>query len=134
MPRDLQQIWTEITDQTLDGMPSLSPQSPRENRGGYIDIDDFEERSAAMDASPAQEVPESNLRLYPKALTLRDLDACCILEDAAFPPEQRCSREKVSWLPQSLVLAFGGTMVGSTEKFMYMIPCATCPVLLGRES
>jgi hypothetical protein len=86
MPRDLHQLWAEATDQTLVDMPSLSEQPGR---------DDFE-RSSAMDAWPVVEKPVSGLKLYPKALTLQDVDACCILEDTAFPPEQRSSREKVS--------------------------------------
>jgi hypothetical protein len=88
MPRDLQQLWAEATEQTLDSMPGLSEQP---NGKG-------EERSAAMDAELSwgqEEQGPIGVRVYPKALTLSDVDACCILEDAAFPVEQRCSREKV---------------------------------------
>jgi hypothetical protein len=91
MPRDLQQLWAEATEQTLDDMPSLSEQPNGHGHQG-------EERSAAMDAELSwgrEEQGPTGVRVYPKALTLSDVDACVVLEDAAFPPEQRCSREKV---------------------------------------
>lgn len=86
MLRDLQQLWAEATEQTLSSIPDLSEQPNNHGR----------DRSAAMDAewSWGREQQGPGVRVYPKALTLSDLDSCCILEDAAFPPEQRCTREK----------------------------------------
>ena len=105
MPRDLHQLWAEATEQTLEDMPSLSEQPSDHLSGG-------EERSSAMDVEPnwrkivggseedlggegGMTAGPEGVKVYPKALTLSDVDACVILEDAAFPPEQRCSREKV---------------------------------------
>ena len=92
MPRDLHELWTQATEQTLEDMPSLSEQPSDHQSGG-------EARASAMDIEPDWEPLEEQgpvgVKVYPKALTLSDVDACVILEDAAFPPEQRCSREKV---------------------------------------
>lgn len=35
---------------------------------------------------------------YTQTLTLRDVDACVVLEDLAFPPNERATRAKVSLL------------------------------------
>jgi hypothetical protein len=40
---------------------------------------------------------------YTQTLTLSDVDSCVILEDLAFPPNERASRAKVSFLFSSFV-------------------------------
>jgi hypothetical protein len=88
----------------MDGMSDLSEQK--------ADSREHIERSAAMDVSPAREEKRGTqeeegpvgVKVYPKALNLRDVDACVVLEEAAFPENQRCSREKVCcYLLQFLV-------------------------------
>ncbi|KIW05828.1 uncharacterized protein PV09_03034 [Verruconis gallopava] len=86
MPRDLQhELDDQATAQTLESMPGLSTQSTSLNMATSESEDLYYD---------TEEQQIEGVRVYPKALTLSDLDACCILEDTAFPPEQRCSREK----------------------------------------
>jgi hypothetical protein len=37
-----------------------------------------------------------DLHPYTQTLTLNDVESCVILEEAAFPPQERATREKVS--------------------------------------
>lgn len=39
---------------------------------------------------------KNDLHPYAQTLSLADLESCVALENAAFPEEERCSREKVS--------------------------------------
>lgn len=91
MPRDLSAL---IKEDTLQGMPQLT-KSPEE----------VDERSPAMDATDEDEMVESfrpmrtsrdELHPYTQTLSISDVDSCTKLEEEAFPPNERCSREKVS--------------------------------------
>lgn len=42
--------------------------------------------------------PKAGLHLYSKILCLADVDSCVVLEEMAFPPRERCTREKVSFI------------------------------------
>jgi len=55
-----------------------------------------------------------NLHPYTRPLTISDLESCIALEDAAFPENERCSREKVS----SECLFFFKLSVTSCHSFM----------------
>jgi hypothetical protein len=43
---------------------------------------------------------------YTQTLTLRDVDSCVVLEDLAFPPNERASRAKVSISSSSHLSSF----------------------------
>lgn len=40
--------------------------------------------------------PSSELHLFTQVLGTPDVDSCVILEEMAFPPQERCTRSKVS--------------------------------------
>jgi len=56
-----------------------------------------EERSAMM-ASPSPSTEtlkhDNSVKPYVQSLTMLDLESCIKLEEATFPPQERCSREK----------------------------------------
>lgn len=99
MPRDPHQLQADATKDTMDEMGDLSAQPGTEKR-------EHIERSAAVDVDVTSAQEERGqgkqedegpvgVKVYPKALNLSDVDACVVLEEAAFPENQRCSREKV---------------------------------------
>jgi hypothetical protein len=94
MPRDLNLVAKE---DSLQGMPQLT-KSP----------DEVEEREPPMDADDEDDMIESfqngisdsnpkrdELHPYTQTLTLSDVDSCTTLEEATFPPHERCTKEKV---------------------------------------
>jgi len=92
MPRDLSAL---IKEDTLQGMPQLT-KSPEA----------VDERSPAMDATDEDEMVESfrpmrtsrdELHPYTQTLSISDVDSCTKLEEEAFPPNERCSREKFQY-------------------------------------
>ena len=93
MPRDL----AALREDTLRGSPQLT-KSPEE----------VEDRSPAMDAGDEDNMFRSiaarhaglnserdKLHPYTQTLSLSDIESCILLEEAAFPPNERCTREKV---------------------------------------
>lgn len=91
MPRDLAAL---IKEDTLQGMPQLT-KSPEA-------VDD---RSPGMDATDEEGMLNSyqpvrtsrdELHPYTQTLSISDVDSCTKLEEEAFPPHERCTREKVS--------------------------------------
>lgn len=93
MPRDLSAM---ANDRTLQDMSSLSKVSDDdysyEQKTSEQDenkmIATLKERSKTLD----------DLHPYTQTLSLSDIESCVILENAAFPPQERASREKVSLL------------------------------------
>ena len=57
--------------------------------------DESEDREVQLSNSMRRGDEKRNLHPYVQLLSLSDLDACLALEDAAFPEQERCSREKV---------------------------------------
>lgn len=101
MPRDLNQLHTEATDQTLDAMPDLSSQSPTDQLHGEVrsapmNVPERGPSEASWGTMDSGTGPEG-VKVYSKQLGLSDLESCCVLEDSSFPPEQRCSREKFEY-------------------------------------
>lgn len=91
MPRDLSSI---ANDRTLQDMSSLSK---------VVDQDySYEERMSERDedkmvAVLSQRVKQlDELFPYTQTLSVSNIESCVVLENAAFPPEERASREKVS--------------------------------------
>jgi hypothetical protein len=67
-------------------------------RGNLIDFagaDGNEEHSDALAKTMEQEEQRSQLHPWIQLLSMHDLESCLKLEEATFPPNQRCSREKV---------------------------------------
>ena len=99
MPRDL----TELVKQ--DAISNMSPldrtqksdsdavQQPSKPQQGYTFAEMAHNTSKRDDLHP-----------YTQTLTLSDVESCVILEEAAFPPQERATREKVSQPFPSLTL------------------------------
>lgn len=94
MPRDL----TELAKH--DAISSMSPldrtSKPDSNSEQQQQPDD-KPRQGTMFAEQAQKNSKrDDLHPYTQTLTLNDVESCVILEEAAFPPQERATREKVS--------------------------------------
>ncbi|KAK0352537.1 hypothetical protein LTR91_020881 [Friedmanniomyces endolithicus] len=106
MPRDL----AALKEDTLQGMPQLT-KTPEE----VVDDGDEDGRppSAPMDAQDEARMFRSLMKRhntagggggmnskrdeihpYTQTLSLSDIESCILLEEATFPPEERCTREK----------------------------------------
>lgn len=89
MPRDL----TELAKN--DAISNMSPL----DRTSKPDTDSQPDkpRQGTMFAEQAQKNSKrDDLHPYTQTLTLNDVESCVILEEAAFPPQERATREKVS--------------------------------------
>ncbi|EMC93190.1 hypothetical protein BAUCODRAFT_42977, partial [Baudoinia panamericana UAMH 10762] len=89
MPRDL---FAAAREDTLQGMPELT-KSPEEVDDQSTNMnEDDEENLIQKLASRNPKLDE--LHPYTQSLSLQDVESCTKLEEEAFPPNERCSREK----------------------------------------
>ena len=93
MPRDLTELVKE------DALSNMSPL----DRSHKPDGDAVQQPSKPKQGSTFAEMAQKNakrddLHPYTQTLTLSDVESCVILEEAAFPPQERATREKVSQL------------------------------------
>ncbi|KAK5119565.1 hypothetical protein LTR85_007393 [Meristemomyces frigidus] len=101
MPRDLHAVAKE---DTLQGLPQLT-KSPEAVENSSANMD--EDRSSAMDATDEDDAVErfqtastskrDELHPYTQSLSPKDVDSCTRLEEEAFPPQERCTREKFQY-------------------------------------
>ena len=100
MPRDLAAL---VKEDTLNGMPALtkSPDefedrsdAPTMDREAPMDAD--EEESMMSELASQRNEKRDELHPYTQSLTTGDIESCVRLEEATFPPQERCTREKVS--------------------------------------
>ena len=93
MPRDLTEL---AKNDAISNMSPLDrtitkpdtdaePQQPAKPRQGNMFAEQAQKNSKRDDLHP-----------YTQTLTLNDVESCVILEEAAFPPQERATREKVS--------------------------------------
>jgi hypothetical protein len=94
MPRDLEAIAKE---DTLQGMPHIA-KSPdtMDDRPTLIDMDDEEYMINQLSQRNAE---RDKIHPYTQTLKESDIDSCVKLEEATFPENERCTREKVSRMP-----------------------------------
>ncbi|KAK3680802.1 hypothetical protein LTR37_021044 [Vermiconidia calcicola] len=92
MPRDLEALTSE---DTVQGLPELS-KSPEEmvDRKGLTEAED--ERSM-LNALSQRNEKRDELHPYTQSLTLSDIESCVRLEEATFPENERCTREKFQY-------------------------------------
>lgn len=64
--------------------------------GNLTDAMDSASQNDKLAQAMSQDESKSRLHPFTQILTLKDVGSCLKLEEAAFPPHQRCSREKVS--------------------------------------
>lgn len=92
MPRDLTSLVKEqaIPDNSDAGE---AVQKPATNT-------DQDKPQGTMFAAQAEmDAKRDDVHPYTQTLTLNDVESCVILEEAAFPPQERATREKVSQSP-----------------------------------
>lgn len=100
MPRDLEALAKE---DSLQGMPAItkSPETMEDssNRPTLIDMDDEEHM---INQLSQRNDKRDELHPYTQTLKESDIESCVTLEEATFPENERCTREKVS--PNSTLL------------------------------
>lgn len=89
MPRELKPIADESVAPTLTKSPeALDDEMPE----GEMTIEDI----------LAQQNPKRDeLHPYTQTLKLSDIESCILIENETFPPQERCTREKVRALESS---------------------------------
>ena len=77
---------------------SLPPEITTSPEAQYDDDDLEGEGEGSLFGQIANQRNEKRDELHPytQTLTLNDIESCVRLEEATFPPNERCSREKVS--------------------------------------
>lgn len=85
---------TTAHDELSDTAPDKQPSEPSSNEPGNPNM---------FAAQAQQNSKRDDVHPYTQTLTLSDVESCVILEEAAFPPQERATREKVS---QSFFLSF----------------------------
>ncbi|KAF2237072.1 acetyltransferase [Viridothelium virens] len=85
MPRDF-----VAEKDTLKDMPPLEKSS-----GKLTDALDLDTSNSPLTGTMGPEDPRSKFHPFTQILTLKDVESCLKLEEAVFPPHQRCSREKL---------------------------------------
>lgn len=86
MPRDLTALVKE------DAISNMSPLDRTDNADSVQ-----QPQQGTMFAAQAQKnAKRDDIHPYTQTLTLSDVESCVILEEAAFPPQERATREKVS--------------------------------------
>lgn len=87
MPRDLQ----SLKEDSLSGNGSVeqvnSPQAMSK---------DDEDSMVNQISQTHGKSKRDELHPYTQSLTVNDIESCAVLEEATFPPQERCTREKVS--------------------------------------
>jgi hypothetical protein len=86
MPRDL----TELVKQ--DALSNMSPL----DRSDAVQQPSKPQQGSTFAEMAAKNSKRDDLHPYTQTLTLSDVESCVILEEAAFPPQERATREKVS--------------------------------------
>ncbi|KAK3641762.1 hypothetical protein LTR56_011087 [Elasticomyces elasticus] len=95
MPRDL----AALKEDTLQGMPQLT-KSPEEVEGRQdqkMDAADELKLFRHMRANAGNNSKRDELHPYTQTLSLSDIESCILLEEATFPENERCTREKFDY-------------------------------------
>ena len=87
MPRDLQSLKGDSQPSNESPKPVESPASMTQD-----DEDSMVKKISETHGSSNRD----KLHPYTQCLTVNDVESCTVLEEAAFPPEERCTKEKVS--------------------------------------
>lgn len=94
MPRDLTEL---AKDDAISNMSPLDRTLTKPDADSEPQQQPDKPRQGTMFAEQAQKNSKrDDLHPYTQTLTLNDVESCVILEEAAFPPQERATREKVS--------------------------------------
>lgn len=92
MPRDLSALAKESNIETLP-----TSRKPTANDDAYEEPMSADDESQMIDElSERHNSKLDELHPYTQTLSMSDVESCVLLENAAFPPNERASREKVS--------------------------------------
>ena len=92
MPRDLNEIRNARVNTQQDNM---SDDNKTEQQTPMM-AGETTESPAQHQENIQDNTNDSAIKPYVQSLTMLDLESCVKLEEATFPPEERCTREKVS--------------------------------------
>ena len=120
-------IIKEMAELTLTQSPEAQtpgPSSPN-GQGNHINgfaiySEDYRDPQPSNRMRNTTDSKKGNLHPYVQTLSVQDLESCVALENAAFPEQQRCSREKVNTLTPSCA---NELMVAKTK---HKCSCVTC--------
>lgn len=101
MPRDL----NAMRDSVLSSMAELhkSPDTidpPKSSAGSEAAASSTEKPQAKTYRGANKQDPRGKIKPYSQSLTLSNVDSCLALEEATFPPHERCTKEKVGGTPK----------------------------------
>jgi hypothetical protein len=92
MPRDLSAL---VNEKAISNMSPLD-RTDNNNESKPVQQSDKPVQGTMFAAQAQKNSKRDNLHPYTQTLTLSDVESCVILEEAAFPPQERATREKVS--------------------------------------
>ena len=109
MPRDLFSTDTKDHDSLVASPESQTPRPEGAEASTATGDDGYHEFTIHRDESRESNIPHlgssmikqkesNNLHPYVQTLSLSNLESCVALENAVFPEEERCTREKVDAL------------------------------------
>lgn len=121
MPRDL----AAMRDQILNGMPELQKSSatldPAQTEKGSSNYEPKDKISRDMDKQDHL----AKIKPYTKSLTISDVGSCLELEEATFPPEERCTKEKVRMVKRCITAWQPTSCMRSSDHVLPHIPCSS---------
>jgi hypothetical protein len=91
MPRDLTALAKESNIQALPPLPKST-----DNKNDFDESMSAEDEDQMLSELSIRNDKLDELHPYTQTLSMSDVESCVILENAAFPPNERASREKVS--------------------------------------
>lgn len=92
MPRDLTALAADVQDEAVSNLHQLTKSPESVSSDVLADASDPSMNSITSSAPLSK---RDHLHPYTQTLTVTDVDSCVRLEDATFPPQERCTREKV---------------------------------------
>ena len=97
MPRDLTELAKSDAISNMSPLDRTVTKPDTDSQEPQQQPDKPKARQGNMFAEQAQKNSKrDDLHPYTQTLTLNDVESCVILEEAAFPPQERTTREKVS--------------------------------------
>lgn len=117
MPRDLS-LLSQATENTLQSMTQLSSQNKEAESNMTADHDQDSDTTEYMDELGQSNARRDPLHPYTQTLSLSDIESCIRLEDAAFPSQERCTREKVSLRSQNTPFSGCGDLLVMRSRGM----------------
>lgn len=118
MPRDLQSLKEDSLSGNVPSPGTTASPSPMSQEDENSMINKISETHGKS--------KRDELHPYTQCLTVNDVESCTKLEEATFPPEERCTKEKVSCsVPPSLSVSLGHSSMARQD----VVVCTMLPHL-----